>query len=152
VIQGDSVLAGYQVKLNGTLQSAIERFGAPELERIHGGAVCRATWHRMGLLITFYNLGGHDPCQPQYGYFGRAIITGKSWRTSKGIRLGDPERLLWTHYPKAIRTQDRYWGAGYWLVTRYSRVGAGGSYPGLLARTNKGRVSAFLVHYQAGGD
>jgi hypothetical protein len=49
-------------------------------------------------------------------------------------------------------TDHAFFGNGWWLVTRYSRVGTGGAYPGLLARTATGRVTAFVVRYPAGGD
>jgi hypothetical protein len=42
--------------------------------------------------------------------------------------------------------------AGWWLVTRASPFGVGGSYPGLLATTRSGVVNSFQVRYPAGGD
>jgi hypothetical protein len=152
VILAEYVLAGYKVKRDGTLRGAIERFGAARLERLSSGSVCRATWPRLGLVITFYNLAGRDACAPQYGRFGRAIVTGRLWRTSLGVEIGDPESLVRRRYPKARFVRSSFYGDGYWLVVRPVPYAANQPAPGLIARVRDGRVSAFVVRYQAGGE
>jgi opacity protein-like surface antigen len=70
VVQGDNVIGGYLVKKDGTLFGAIRQFGQPTSKRrdTTGWNGCSVTWKNLGLRIFFYNLGGHDSCQPQYGY------------------------------------------------------------------------------------
>jgi hypothetical protein len=149
VVQGDTVLAGYAVKRDGTLRGAIERFGPGQRRLVAGGSICRARWPGIGLTITFYNLGGQNPCTPRFGFFGRAIVTGARWRTAKGLAIGDPVARLRRLFPEARhRGVDGF--RGYWLVVRTTQ--AAGTYPGLLARVRDGRVVQFRVHYQAGGE
>jgi len=148
VVRGDYKIGRYQVKLDGTLYGAIRAFGTPLLERSYDS--CLAGWPAIGLRILFYNLGGQDPCLPQYGYFSFAVMTGRHWRTGKGLRIGDPERRLFALYSPRERT-----GAWWWLVTRRTLVGdcpRGCFYPGLEAKVHNGWVVALRVNYPAGGD
>jgi hypothetical protein len=149
----DERLGAFRVKTDGTLGGAIRVFGTPSLKR-GSDVTCRATWTRHALTIDFYNLGGDDPCSRRYGFFGRAIMRGDHWRTSKGLRLGDPVARLRSLYPRARYHAGRrgFRPSGWWLVPRRSRFGLPGTYPGLLAETSRGRVTAFRVHYQRGGE
>ena len=47
-------------------------------------------------------------------------------------------------YPEAKKEPGLrgYWPTGYWLLPRYSRLGEGGFYPGLLAKVRNGRSSS----------
>jgi hypothetical protein len=152
-IVSDERLGPFRVKTDGTLGGAIKAFGRPRLKHTSDQS-CTATWPRHGLTIYLYNLGGSDPCTPRYGFFLRAIARGDHWRTSRGLRLGDPVSRLRSLYPSArFHTGLRgYWPAGCWLVRRANRFGLPGSYPGLLAETRAGRVVAFHVRYQRGGE
>lgn len=91
VVRGDVQIGHYLVKRDGTLDGAIRAFGQPSNLR-GGGVICIARWRESGLQISFYNLGGQNPCERQFGFFGQAIITGRQWATAKGLRLGDPAR------------------------------------------------------------
>ena len=146
VIQGDAKLGSFEVKRDGTLRGAIEAFGRPGSLR-RSGLTCYARWSTLRLRITFYNLGGRNPCVPRWGNFGRAEIVGRDWQTRSGLRIGDPLRALRARYPQA-RPHPPYW----WLVVRRSPFGLGGTYPGLSAKVRDGRVVAFVVQYPAGGD
>ena len=119
----------------------------PALELRRRDVTCLASWSGLGVRISFYNLGGQDPCQGRYGYFGEGIITGRGWATGKGLRIGDPARRV-----SALYGQRRVSGAWAWLLTRRSPFGDGGVYAALSARIHHGRVTAFRVKYQAGGD
>jgi hypothetical protein len=152
VIQGDTKIGGYAVKANGTLDGAVEEFGEPTSLRrgFYQGqptGTCVARWRPLGLRITFYNLGGHDACEPQYGYFSEALLTGNQWRTAKGLRIADPARRLWVLY-----NPRRFTGPWASLLTRYTRIGTNGYYAALEAKILRGRVTAFRVNYAAGGD
>jgi hypothetical protein len=149
VIQGDHTIGGYAVKRDGSLQGAIREFGRPT--SLQGREeFCTARWPALGLRIVFYNLGGQNPCLPRYGRFSDALLTGKRWRTSSGLRIGDTRSDLLRLHPRARPSPlTRAW---WWLVTRISPFGEGGPYGALSAKLNRGRVSAFSVVYPAGGD
>jgi hypothetical protein len=149
VIQGDYKIGAFAVKDNGTLDGAIRAFGRPTSMRYSGRTTsgCVVRWTPLGLRIHFYNLGGHDACKRQYGYFGRALITGKQWRTSKGLRIGEPSRRLYVLY-----SPRRFTGPWAWLLTRYTPIGVNGHYPGLEAKLHNGWVVAFRINFPAGGD
>jgi hypothetical protein len=152
VIQGDHKIGGYAVKADGSLRGAVREFGAPSSRRRRFQATaCDVRWRDLGLRIEFYNLGGTDACSGA-GRFLRATITSRRWRTAKGLRVGDSVARLRRLYPRATFRRDRFYGAGWWLVTRVSRVGTTSRYPGLQARVRSGRVSALVLQYPAGGD
>jgi hypothetical protein len=155
-IQGDAKIGGYSVKADGTLNGAIASFGRGSSTRplMYRGRLvreaCVARWRTIGLRITFYDLGGRDPCEPQFGYFREAVMTGLRWRTASGLRVGHPSRYILRYHPEAKRSPSasQWW----WLVTRHSRIGIGGNYGALEAKVVNGFVSAFRVNYAAGGD
>jgi hypothetical protein len=153
VIQGDTVIGGYLVQKDGTLFGALRQFGPPTSKRhdpsMMGWNGCLVVWKNLGLRIAFYNLGGQDSCQPQYGYFRDGLITGKKWRTASGLRIGDPMRWIFRYHPKAKPT-----GTGAWwsLLERFPVWGDGAGYTALAVKVNRGSVAAFSVWYQAGGD
>lgn len=146
VVRGDVQIGGFLVQRDGTLDGAIRAFGKPtSLIRGRYGD-CVARWRPIGLRIGFYNLGGRNPCLRQYGYFSNATMVGRRWVTVRGLRLGDPSRKLY-----ALYSPRRFTGSWAWLLTRYS-VPTDEDYPGLLAKIHRGRVTAFRIRYQAGGE
>jgi hypothetical protein len=149
VIQGDYKIGGYPVKQDGTLFGAIQEFGEPTRTR-RQRIVCLVSWRSLGLTIAFYNLGGRNPCAPQYGYFSSATMTGRQWRTSSALRIGVPQRYIFRYFARAKPSPrtSQWW----WLVARRTIYGAGGVYGGLEAKVVNGWVSAFRVNYQAGGE
>jgi len=153
-IAADERIGTFRVKSDGTLGGAIRAFGTPSALRKTRDVTCTASWRPLSLTIFFYNLGGGNPCTRRFGLFGRAIARGAEWRTTKGLRVGERVARLRALYPQARfhRGTRGFWPAGWWLVSRASRFGLGGSYPGLLAETRAGRVVGFQVRYQRGGD
>jgi hypothetical protein len=146
VVRGDVQIGRFLVKRDGTLGGAIRAFGRPpSLKR--ADVTCLARWRNHGLSISFYNLGGRDPCKPQYGYFGQAIITGRQWTTAKGLRIGDTASRI-----RALYGSRRVSGSWVWLVTRRSPYGGNALYSALAVKIHRGRVAAFRVRHQAGGD
>ncbi len=143
VIQADWKLGAYAVKRDGSLAGAIAAFGKPT-GRWRTGYGCTVRWRPLGLQIFFYNLGGQDPCSPEGGRFGTALVTSRAWRTAKGLRVGDSLARLRHFFPKATRH-----GSWYWLVVRF---GTAGFYPGLQAQIVRGRLAALALNFQAGGD
>jgi hypothetical protein len=152
VVTGDVRIGTFAVKADGSLAGAIRAFGQPRVRRM--GEACMATWAPYGLTMSFYNLGGANPCTPRFGRFSRAILHGTRWRTDKGLRIGMSSTTIRRHYPRASlhRGLRFYWPSGWWLIMRPELFGGGGTYPGLLAATARGNVVAFHVRYPAGGD
>jgi hypothetical protein len=134
----------------GTLQAAIDGLGPPTSKR-RNGITCHVVWRDLSARMVFYNLGGANPCRPQYGHFSRGLMRG-DWHTGRGLALGDSPRKLRRLYPNARFHQSRFYGAGWWLRVRKSPVGSGGTYPGLLARMRDGQVSGLVVRFPSGGD
>lgn len=151
VVRSDERIGSFRVKADGTLGGARIAFGVPSRSVRTSEATCSVTWARLGLRIGFYNLGGLPPCGRATGHFSNASVTGAQWRTGKGLRIGDRVARLRTLYPGARYGADGNGGEGWWLVARRNATGPG-TYPGLLARTRAGRVTAFVVRYPAGGD
>jgi hypothetical protein len=155
VIQGDYKIGGFAVKSDGTLFGAIEEFGDPTSLRpgtgrlLRGWNACVARWRQLGLPVVFYNLAGQNSCRPQYGYFRDAVITGKRWRTTKGLRIGDPWRYISRYYPHARPTTTRplWWSLVMRTVPYFDKP-----YVALSAKVMDGSVVAFQVYYQAGGE
>lgn len=152
-IRGDWKMGSFAVKRDGTLRGAIDAFGRPG-EKERDGLACIVRWPRHGLKINFYNLGGQNPCRPAFGFFSRARAKGPHWRTDRGLEIGDRQRRLRNLYANARfhSAEPGFWPAGWWLVRRWSPIGSGGYYPGLLAKMQDRRVVQFHVRYPAGGD
>jgi hypothetical protein len=153
LIQGNTQIGSFNLRLDPTLQGATEAFGAPTRvakKRPISWNICQARWPEHGLTITFYNLGGQDSCEPQYGRFASATLTDRRWRTAKGLRIGDTFQKLTRMYA------PRYW-KGEWatLLSEIRRADCslprGCLYRILEAKVMNGRVVAFRVNYTAGG-
>jgi hypothetical protein len=151
VVRSDERIGSFRVKTDGTLGGARNAFGVPSRSVRTSDATCSVTWARLGLRIGFYNLGGLPPCGRATGHFSNAAIKGAQWRTGSGLAIGDRVSRLRTLYPGARYGADGFGGEGWWLVTRRNATGPG-TYPGLLARTRAGHVTALVVRYAAGGD
>jgi hypothetical protein len=142
VIQGDRVVGGVRIL---SQRSALERrFGAPDSVRRRSVYECTLVWRRLGLTASLLDLAQEAPCR--VGVFVRATVTGRSWRTAKGLRVGSTVARLRRLYAGArLHTGYAPW-SGWWLVTRRACAEVGGSpYPGLLARMRAGRVSALVA-------
>ena len=144
VIRGDEWIGSFAVKKNGKLGGALAAFGAPS-STTRGDGSCRVRWNRLGLQISFYNLGGQDACGRTTGFFQSATINGRGWRTVQGLRIGDAGARVRRLFPSAERHGNRWW-----LVPRFTQ--ATGRYPGLSAGVNGGKVTDFRVVYGAGGE
>ena len=154
-VRGDQMIGAYAVRADGSLAGAIRAFGEPSSRRsTFGTQACNVAWQRHGLTIAFYNLGLGQACEPDAGRFGRAILRGEHWMTTKRLRVGESVTKLRRLYPTAKLEPGLrgFWPTGYWLLPRYSRLGEGGFYPGLLANVRNGRIVEFQVRFAGGGD
>jgi hypothetical protein len=152
VVRADNRIDDFRVKADGTLGGAVAALGRPSRVVRTSAVSCRVSWRRLGVRMGFYNLGGLNPCGRRTGHFSNAVLRGSRWRTGLGLRIGDPVCRLRALYPNAKYKRDGNGGSGWWLVVRTSPFGTGGTYPGLLARSRDGVVTAFVVRYPAGGD
>lgn len=153
VIRQDKQIGSFAVQQDGTLGGAVRAFGKQTtLRRTASG--CLAAWRPYGLTIELYNLAGQDPCSRRFGLFARGIMRGPRWRTARGLRIGAPAQAIRSFHPRSSfqRGLPGIWPSGWWLVTRYSRIGGGGRYPALIAETRNGIVASFQIRYAAGGD
>jgi hypothetical protein len=104
---------------------------------------CRAVWRPIGLTLTFLDLSNGAPCTR--GVLVIAIATAAKWHTTKRLGVGDSV----TRLRRLYRAASFFRGApyqGWWLITRRTCAEVGSqAYPGLLARTGRRKVSAFVV-------
>ena len=139
VVSGDRAVGGVAVG-RGTLAQATARFGAPTTARSEdGGVTCKVTWGSLGLTLSFLDFANHA-CRDG-GLVTGTMTSRAHWRTSLGLRVGDPVARVRLLYPHARLHAD-----GYWLVARRSCKEVGSNpYPGLLARIARRRVRALVV-------
>jgi hypothetical protein len=150
----------WQVDANPSLAGAIAAFGAPSrCTRVSGlPAFASVKWRGLGLRAVFgtYGSGGARPCQATRAVrLDNARASSKEWQTGLGLRVGDSVAKLRRLYPAAtLRTYHRGVAPvrGWWLVVRINRVPDLHSVPALLATTQAGRVTGFVVSVHAEGD
>jgi hypothetical protein len=142
VIHADHDAGGIRIA-RSTPADVKRLFGAPSTSRASSAQSCVQSWKGAGLTVLFFEFEA-KPCTKGVALIVR--VTGRAaWRTAVGLRVGDPAARVRALYPRA---RLRGFGAdrGYWLLTRHNctEVG-GGAYPGLLARMQRGRVSALVA-------
>jgi hypothetical protein len=141
VIRGDASLGGLRVG-RAVPADARRLFGAPSSATAKPPDTCVLRWRRLGLVVDFLELSGSPPCRTGVVIFATATSRA-AWRTSAGLRVGDPLARLRLLYPHAAH---RSAPAGWWLITRHACPVAGNEpYPSLLARVRGGRVAAVVV-------
>ncbi len=143
VIHGDRSAGG--IRIARSTPAEVQRlFGAPSTTRVTSAQSCLQSWKGTRLAVTFFTFEG-KPCARGVALI--VTVTGRAaWRTAVGLRVGDSAARLRALYPKARLRTGFAGDSGYWLVTRQvcAEVG-GGAYPGLLARMQRGRVSALVA-------
>ena len=143
VIQGDRNAGG--IKIGRSTPTDVRRlFGTPSTSRVESNQSCVQSWKGMRPFLRFFTFEG-KPCAKGVALI--VTVTGRAaWRTAVGLRVGDPAARVRALYPRARLGGGVAGDRGYWLVTRgiCAEVG-GGQYPGLLARIQRGRVSALVA-------
>jgi hypothetical protein len=108
---------------------------------------CRISWPALGLAVDFAVIGTdpRDPCVS--GVAVVATVTSRSaWRTARSLRVGDTTARLRRLYPKARRRPYPGEPTGFWLIPRRACEVVGAfPFPGLLARSRNGRVTALVA-------
>jgi hypothetical protein len=155
------------VDADPTFGAAIDAFGpASSCRRIEleDGAIVR--WNAIGLRIVTATLGGISGGRTACTYRGMPIatikVTGRPWKTSLGLRVGDATAKLRRLYPRArYQAQTRgesLPGDSFVLVTpRTACLGDCGAQrfvnaPRLIAKMHAGRVVAFVLPVGAQGE
>ena len=143
VIQGDRNAGGIRIA-RSTPADVRKLFGAPSTSRALSGQSCLQSWKPPRLVVHFFTFEG-KPCTKGVALIV-TVTSRAAWRTAVGLRVGDSAARLRTLYPRARLRTGFAGDSGYWLVTRQvcAEVG-GGAYPGLLARMQRGRVSALVA-------
>lgn len=123
-----------------------ERGGEPQ------DSLGQVTWRSLGVRIRVATLGalpdGADVCtDPKDAKLDKEWVTGRQWRTAKGLRIGDPITKLRRLYPKASRH-----GNSWWMVTARSIVVGPGLYPIFYVQAKGGRVDQFVFNIGAQGE
>jgi hypothetical protein len=151
MVVSPSRIGAYAPRSNPSFRAARAVFGAPSTVIATGpSGNCVTTWPGIGLTMRFYTLGiTKDRCAS----FASAEMTGRAWRTPRGLANGDSLARLKRLYPNArLHSGPAFAGRhAWWLVTRTYRVGPF-PYPGLYARVRSGQVVALGVSYPGGGD
>jgi hypothetical protein len=143
-------MGDFKPERDPTLAAAIDAYGDPATVRSIGGdAGCRVAWPGLGVRILFVNLGGGSACDPPLGKAQEARIhTVGSWRTVKGLHIGDRRRKLRRLDPRARRHRRTYW-----LTTGINLFGVGQRpYPVLSARIRGDRIASFKLEIGAAGE
>jgi hypothetical protein len=143
VVQGDAKVGGLQVGRSGPA-AARAAFGQPSSARPDSRVSCVLRWPGLGLRLRFLSFEGHACSR---GVLVTATVARRAgWRTGRGLRVGDPVVRVRRLYPNARFRRAAAGRTGYWLVVRRACQEVGGAaYPGLLARTAGGRVTAIVA-------
>jgi hypothetical protein len=142
VIAGDrsagGILAGQKASVTTTL------FGEPSGYRTLGPYTCVMTWRKIGLTVEFLSVDEH-PCTN--GTVNEVTVNQRaSWRTDRGLRVGDLVTRLRKLYPRAALHGSKSEYLGWWLITRPACEEENeGPHPGLLAHVSKQRVASIVL-------
>ena len=147
-----TILGPFDAIQHPTLAGAIQAFGPPsKCEHSEPPGTDLADWNGLGLRLEFVAPESSTPCNSSRTQAvtegGQARLSGR-WRTPIGLAVGDSVARLRKLYPQA--TLRRYEGGGgtitgWWVVTRAYRDPDRHRFPGLLARTERGHVTGFVV-------
>jgi hypothetical protein len=98
-------LGGWHVRAHPEFGKAVFALGRPTYVENPDIPGCRATWRRLGLRIQFESFSVADSCDD--GKAQSAVVKGRrgrrSWRTQRGLRVGDSYVRLKRLYPNARR-------------------------------------------------
>jgi hypothetical protein len=155
-------VGGYQI-MGGALPtyaSGIRAFGSAQACVLRafgkGGTPAsnygRVEWRSLGLRADFITYGGlsdgGDACSEPGGVqLDTLWITGHSWRTVLGLRVGSTVATLQRLYPSALPH-----GNSFWLITGKNVIGSASLYPIFAATISHGRVASLVFRIDAEGD
>lgn len=136
-ITRDVSIGGF--KRDGFVRQAVSLFGNPASRTEEGYDRCKLTWPGRGItMISFYPQGDLDPCGASARHVS-TTVTDRRWKTSVGLRIGDPVRRMRTLYKRALRDSGTSW-------ILIARSFGGTTVPGLAADVRNGRVVSLTVY------
>jgi len=136
-----------------TIARATQAFGRPSSTRLQQKVLCVVDWTKIGLRVHFVYLGlpapGKTTCTPSVGLVQSVTIRGSSFRTERGLRIGDTTARLRSLYPGA-----RFKQGSWWLASRPAVIGGapGQLEPYVRANVTGGKVTRLLLFVGAAGD
>jgi len=139
VITRDVNIGGFD--RGARVDRAVAVFGQPTSRLVPRGGwdKCEIKWTALGVsMVTHHVAAVKDPCGPE-GRHVSTTVTDRRWRTSVGLKIGDPLAKLRKLYPRGYRDQPGVW----WLTIRQW---AGLPFPGLEAKVRNGKVVALTVY------
>jgi hypothetical protein len=96
-------LGSWHVRANPEYPKAVHALGTPSHVKNPDIPGCEATWARLGLRIQFESFGIAESCED--GKAQSAVVKGHrgrvTWKTQRGLRVGDSFRKLKRLYPNA---------------------------------------------------
>ncbi|MEA2419679.1 MAG: hypothetical protein QOE60_1885 [Thermoleophilaceae bacterium] len=144
---GVTYLGSWHVTAHPEFGKAVHALGSPSNVANPDIPGCRATWSGLGLRIQFESFGGGVSCSD--GLAQAAIVKGaagrSSWRTQRGLRVGDSLRKLRRLYPNARRRPSA-------RVIVYQRNPALGDGSIVTAVIREHRVASFRLWLGGAGD
>jgi hypothetical protein len=136
VIKRDNDIGGFVLARNGKISGAIAVYGNPTSRQQFGYDECTVVWAELGVQSTFSH-SYDNPCSLS-GCHLETAITGRQWRTDRGLRVGDSLRRLRKLYPSAKVFVGKRWS----LITRPF---GGTRVPTLLATVEAKRITSLTV-------
>jgi hypothetical protein len=142
----------YRVLRDPTYGGAKAAFGPAATCRLRHRNEATAEWRRLGVtihLLTYGSLpGGRNACTaPERVFVDTVTVATSRWRTSRGLKIGDPVDRLQELYPRAMFRQG-----SWWLNIARGFVGTPRDYPALAATVASGQVDSFRMVIGAQGD
>lgn len=140
-------LGGWHVQAHPEFPKAVVALGQPSHVKNPDIPGCLATWKRLGLKIQFESFGIASDCNE--GKAQAAVVKGRrgrvSWRTQRGLRVGDGVEKLKRLYPNARRKP----GARVIVYQREPAIGDGSIITAVL---RKGKVASFRLWLGGAGE
>jgi hypothetical protein len=124
-----TAIGGFKVSSGWT--QAHQIFGGP-VSSTQDHFICTARWPD-GLTLTFARHYPLTAWSKACKVFKSAKVTGKSWRTDKGLRIGSAESQIKHLYPGAVKKSTTVW-----IVNPKAS-------PQLQASVKKGKVASIQV-------
>jgi hypothetical protein len=143
-VSGGSLAVGkllaWKPTLRATYAASAAAFGPATDCHALPGKKSRATWSPLGIVAQFIGAPG-TPCTDSSQMLLQTLTTsGKRWKTSTGLAVGDPVAKLKRLYPSAT-----VHGSNYWLV----KADRPSSHALFWATVRRGRVTAFSIALRA---
>lgn len=111
---GVAALGAWNLKTDHTYHGARAAFGRPAtFRRVWDMPLCAATWRRPKLEITF------DLKHGRCGAVQVFTVSERTWRTDRGLRIGDPTGRVPQLYPQATFSATE-WDLGNDVVSDHN--------------------------------